>query len=555
MIEDAAHAAGTEYRGRKIGSSESPSDAVCFSFYATKNLTTGEGGMITVNAKELADRVRMLTLHGINKDAWNRYREDGSWYYEVLECGFKYNLSDLQSAVGIHQLRKLENFTERRARYAEMYNEAFRGMGEIEVPEAAIHGRHAWHLYALRLNLDELSIDRARFIAELAPQKYWSKRALHSGPASSLLQEMGGSAGKSMPPELGTLSAAGFSALISCDDGRRSKIRSAIGPQDYSGPRQASGGCRRGVEYDCHERTVAGERTVIRTTALFLACCLAILPPVSGQEVNDQPIPAAKDAEVAPKLGHVPAQSDDVIGPDDSVTISVLESDEISRTWRVDSSGNIQLPLVGQIHAAGLTADQLAKHLTQELARYIRDPHLTVYIAEFRSQPVTVTGAVHRPGTFQTEGPKTLWTVLTMAGGLEVSYGSTVTVTRQVRYGLIPLPEAHLDADGTHSSKTNRRARIAGRGLPGALSRGPSPRRGPGGRRQPRHRPAPPRPGVLGAAPAPEGGGGGARRHGARGHPPTDVGRRRRRSPGPSATWGSAPSSTWSTPVASPSSR
>ena len=190
---------------------------------------------------------------------------------------------------------------------------------------------------------------------------------------------------------------------------------------------------------------------MIRATALFLACCLAILPPVSAQEMTDQPIPAAKDADAAPKLGHVPAQADDVIGPDDSVTISVLESDEISKTWRVDSAGNIQLPLVGQIHAAGLTADQLAKQLTQELSRYIRDPHLTVYIAEFRSQPVTVTGAVHRPGTFQTEGPKTLWTVLTMAGGLEKSYGSTVTVTRQVRYGLIPLPEAHLDADGTHS--------------------------------------------------------------------------------------------------------
>ena len=190
---------------------------------------------------------------------------------------------------------------------------------------------------------------------------------------------------------------------------------------------------------------------MIRATALFLACCLTILPPVSAQEATDQPIPAAKDAGAPPNPGHVPAQADDVIGPDDSVTISVLESDEISKTWRVDSTGNIQLPLVGQIHVAGLTADQLAKRLTQELARYIRDPHLTVYIAEFRSQPVTVTGAVHRPGTFQTEGPKTLWTVLTMAGGLETSYGSTVTVTRQVRYGLIPLPEAHLDADGTHS--------------------------------------------------------------------------------------------------------
>jgi len=167
VIEDAAHAAGTEYQGRKIGSSEHRSDAVCFSFYATKNLTTGEGGMITVNTEALAERVKMLTLHGINKDAWNRYREDGSWYYEVVECGFKYNLSDLQSAVGIHQLRKLDNFTERRTRYAEKYNEAFAGIDELELPEAPANGRHAWHLYALRLNLEALTIDRARFIAEL----------------------------------------------------------------------------------------------------------------------------------------------------------------------------------------------------------------------------------------------------------------------------------------------------------------------------------------------------------------------------------------------------
>lgn len=167
VIEDAAHAAGTEYRGHKIGSSEHPSDAVCFSFYATKNLTTGEGGMITVNTKALADRVKMLTLHGINKDAWNRYREDGSWYYEVVECGFKYNLSDLQSAVGIHQLRKLEDFTARRTRYAEMFHKAFRGLAELELPEMNVRGRHAWHLYAIRLNLDLLNIDRSRFISEL----------------------------------------------------------------------------------------------------------------------------------------------------------------------------------------------------------------------------------------------------------------------------------------------------------------------------------------------------------------------------------------------------
>lgn len=207
------------------------------------------------------------------------------------------------------------------------------------------------------------------------------------------------------------------------------------------------------MESDGGEYVGAGASTVIRASALTLALCLAILPAASAQEATDQTSAAlAKDQSPnAPTLGHVPAQSDDVIGPDDSVTISVLESDEISKTWRVNGSGDVELPLVGRLHAAGLTADQLSKQLTEGLRKYIREPHVTVYIAEFRSQPVTVTGAVHRPGTFQTEGPKTLWTVLTMAGGLEKSYGATVTVTRQVRYGLIPLPGAQLDGDGTHS--------------------------------------------------------------------------------------------------------
>jgi dTDP-4-amino-4,6-dideoxygalactose transaminase len=171
VIEDAAHAAGTIYRGRQLGNEKFPSDAVCFSFYATKNMTTGEGGMITVNNDALASRIKMLSLHGINKDAWNRYREDGSWYYEVVESGFKYNLSDLQSAVGIHQLHKLERFIEFRTRYAGLYQDAFAGMAEIELPEIPRNGRHAWHLYALRLNLDLMTIDRSRFISELKIRK------------------------------------------------------------------------------------------------------------------------------------------------------------------------------------------------------------------------------------------------------------------------------------------------------------------------------------------------------------------------------------------------
>jgi len=171
VVEDAAHAAGTLYRGKHVGAACFPSDAVAFSFYATKNMTTGEGGMVTTSCETLASRIKLLTLHGISKDAWNRYGEGGGWYYEVAENGFKYNLSDVQSAIGIHQLRKLERFVEQRTRYAEIYTNAFGDRKELEIPGPAAHGRHSWHLYVLRLNLDLLTIDRARFIAELKRRK------------------------------------------------------------------------------------------------------------------------------------------------------------------------------------------------------------------------------------------------------------------------------------------------------------------------------------------------------------------------------------------------
>jgi dTDP-4-amino-4,6-dideoxygalactose transaminase len=171
VIEDAAHAAGSAYRGIPIGcaSSENPhaSDAVVFSFYATKNMTTGEGGMITTGNAALADTMRVLCLHGISRDAWNRYSADGNWFYEVVRCGFKYNLTDIQSAIGIHQIRKLERFLEARTSYAELYNKAFAELAELETPPVSASARHAWHLYALRLNLARLRIDRAEFIRQL----------------------------------------------------------------------------------------------------------------------------------------------------------------------------------------------------------------------------------------------------------------------------------------------------------------------------------------------------------------------------------------------------
>jgi dTDP-4-amino-4,6-dideoxygalactose transaminase len=172
VIEDAAHAAGTWYDGRPIGAATAngqlASDAVAFSFYATKNLTTGEGGMLTTPWAAVADSARSLSLHGTSRDAWGRYTEHGDWHYDVVAHGFKYNLSDIQAAIGIHQLRKLDDFVRRRTEYAAMYNKALEGMDElVELPPDRLGCRHAWHLYILRLNLDKLAIDRGEFIRRL----------------------------------------------------------------------------------------------------------------------------------------------------------------------------------------------------------------------------------------------------------------------------------------------------------------------------------------------------------------------------------------------------
>ncbi len=171
VIEDAAHAVGSHSGGQPIGARDpatgTRSDAVAFSFYATKTMTTGEGGMVTTHDDSLAETLRVLCLHGISKDAWNRYADKGNWYYQVLESGFKYNLSDIQSAIGLHQLRKLERFIEVRAAYARRYNEGLADVAEVELPPDRSSCRHSWHLYMLRLNLEKLEIDRDEFIRAL----------------------------------------------------------------------------------------------------------------------------------------------------------------------------------------------------------------------------------------------------------------------------------------------------------------------------------------------------------------------------------------------------
>ena len=164
VIEDAAHAVGAKYCGRMVGTI---GDVTAFSFYAIKNMTTAEGGMITTDDDEIAERMRLLSLHGISKDAWKRYTSAGSWYYEVIYAGYKCNMADIQAALGIHQLARLEGFLEARSRIVARYNEAFGEMPELRIPIVNCGVRHAWHLYVIQLNLERLTIDRAQFIEAL----------------------------------------------------------------------------------------------------------------------------------------------------------------------------------------------------------------------------------------------------------------------------------------------------------------------------------------------------------------------------------------------------
>jgi dTDP-4-amino-4,6-dideoxygalactose transaminase len=164
VIEDAAHSLPASFRGTPVGAI---SQLTAFSFYATKTLTTGEGGMVTTDDDELAARMKMMRLHGIGRDAWKRYSSEGSWYYEVLNAGFKYNLTDIQSAIGIVQLNKCTEMCSLRARIARQYTEAFSQCEEIQTPTVLADRESAWHLYVLRLHLDRLTIGRSEIVDRL----------------------------------------------------------------------------------------------------------------------------------------------------------------------------------------------------------------------------------------------------------------------------------------------------------------------------------------------------------------------------------------------------
>lgn len=163
VVEDAAHALPAYYQGQMIGTL---GDLTAFSFYATKNLTTAEGGMLT-GSPDLIEKARVYSLHGMSRDAWNRYGQNGSWYYEIVAPGFKYNMTDIQAAIGLVQLQRLEEMQNRRYEIVRQYNEAFGPVEELQTPTERANVQSAWHLYVLRLNLEQLRIDRARFIEEM----------------------------------------------------------------------------------------------------------------------------------------------------------------------------------------------------------------------------------------------------------------------------------------------------------------------------------------------------------------------------------------------------
>ena len=156
VIEDAAHAIPSSYKGVKIGNLQK-SDVTCFSFYATKTLSTGEGGMATTNNAKYAKNMRINRLHGISRDAWDRYTTKGAWYYEIVDNGCKYNTTDINAAIGMVQLKKQEMLREKRAKIAQTYNAAFRDNKNITLPFVKDDRESSWHLYVIKItNRDEV---------------------------------------------------------------------------------------------------------------------------------------------------------------------------------------------------------------------------------------------------------------------------------------------------------------------------------------------------------------------------------------------------------------
>ena len=167
IIEDCAHAIETEYHGRKAGTL---GDFGCFSFYVTKNVVTGEGGMVITKSEEDAARIKVLGLHGMSKDAWKRFGDEGYKHYQVVECGYKYNMMDLQAAIGIHQLQRVETYWHRRQEIWHRYNEAFADLPIILPAPVELNTRHAYHLYTILIDEQRCGISRDGFLEAMTAQ-------------------------------------------------------------------------------------------------------------------------------------------------------------------------------------------------------------------------------------------------------------------------------------------------------------------------------------------------------------------------------------------------
>lgn len=164
VIDDAAHAIPASYKGRMVGTL---GEITAFSFYANKTMTTGEGGMITTSDDALADRMRIMSLHGISRDAWKRFSAEGSWFYEITAPGYKDNMTDVASSLGIHQLAKADDFWKARSERAAWYTELLADVPEIATPPLLSHVQHAWHLYVIQVQPERLTINRNQFIEKL----------------------------------------------------------------------------------------------------------------------------------------------------------------------------------------------------------------------------------------------------------------------------------------------------------------------------------------------------------------------------------------------------
>ena len=167
IIEDCAHAVEASYRGQATGTM---GDYGCFSFYATKNVTTGEGGMVLARDAQSAQRIKTLALHGMTHDAWARFSDEGYKHYKVVECGFKYNMMDLQAAIGMHQLNRVQAAWERRHALWQRYQDAFAQLPVVRPADAPPYVRHAYHLYTLLIDERRCSITRDEFIARMTQQ-------------------------------------------------------------------------------------------------------------------------------------------------------------------------------------------------------------------------------------------------------------------------------------------------------------------------------------------------------------------------------------------------